>query len=76
MNDRLLNKWMLTGKLATGLQGYKSLFDSNIKLLLAATSFPGFSPNDVIFLEWRPLGENPGNEVAVADRATFAVTID
>ena len=31
INDRLLNKWMLTGKLTTGLQGYKSLFDSDKK---------------------------------------------
>ena len=31
INGRLLNKWMLTGKLTTGLQGYKSLFDSDKK---------------------------------------------
>ena len=31
MNDRLLNKWILTGRLATGLQGYKSPFDSDKK---------------------------------------------
>ena len=42
---------MLTGKLTTGLQGYKSLFDSDKK--------------------------NRGLKItAVADRATFAVTIE
>ena len=51
INDRLLNKWMLTGKLTTELQGYKSLFDSHKK--------------------------NRGLKItAVADLATFAVTIE
>ena len=51
MNDRLLNKWILTGKLATGLQDDKSPFDSGKK--------------------------NRGLKMtAVANRASFVVTID